>query len=86
MSDAISNPLYGKLDEVAEGLVKAKPAPEEVDAESGEDQVVREGGRGARRGETPEAIGETLTKLRASRPRDAGPDGADKGPKESPRG
>lgn len=46
MSDEITNPLYGKFDEVVEALVRDKSAPEEEDAESAEDGVVREGGCG----------------------------------------
>ena len=60
MSDEITNPLYRKFDEVVDTLVKAKPAPEEADAESAEDQVVRE------RGE--EGYGEEKRRKRSAKP------------------
>lgn len=43
MSDEITNPLYGKFDEVVDALVQDKPpSPEEAVAGSGEDAIVRE--------------------------------------------
>ena len=42
MSDKVTNPLYGKFDEVVDALVEEKPAPEEESRVRG----VREGGRG----------------------------------------
>lgn len=42
MSDDITNPLYGKFDEVVDALVKDKPSPEDEVAGSGEEPIVRE--------------------------------------------
>ena len=43
MSDDVTNPRYGKFEEVAEALVKPMPSPEEGVPEPAQDQIVREG-------------------------------------------